>query len=87
MSHQKNACAARLLSKAALSLVAIALLTLPATAQLFQITNLTSDISSVGVNPTDPDLVNPWGMSLVAAARGGFRTTEPANPRCTMGTE
>lgn len=58
----------RFLWKAAMSLVAIALLSLPATAQLFQITNLVSDISDVGTQPTDSDLVNPWGMSHSAGS-------------------
>jgi len=48
---------------AVLSLVAIALLSLPATAQLFKVDNLVSDISDVGTQPTDSDLVNPWGMA------------------------
>ena len=47
---------------AGLSLVAITLLSLPATAQVFTETWLVSDIDSVGSQPTDPDLVNPWGI-------------------------
>jgi len=47
---------------AVLSLVAITLLSLPATAQVFTNTWLVSDIDSVGTQPTDPDLVNPWGL-------------------------
>jgi uncharacterized protein (TIGR03118 family) len=47
---------------AVLSLVAITLLSLPATAQVFTVNWLVSDIDGVGSQPTDPDLVNPWGM-------------------------
>ena len=57
--------------KALLSVVAIALLCLPATAQLasnsttYTVTNLVSDIQDAATNQ-DTDLVNPWG--LVASA-------------------
>jgi uncharacterized protein (TIGR03118 family) len=51
-----------LVRMAVLSLVAITLLSLPAAAQVFTVTNLTSDIPAVGTQPTDPDLVNPWGI-------------------------
>lgn len=67
MSRDKSLPSARPVSKAVLFFVAITLLNLPATAQRFQITNLVSDISNVGTQPTDPDLVNPWGI----AASGG----------------
>jgi uncharacterized protein (TIGR03118 family) len=49
------------------SLVAIALLSLPATAQLFSVTWLVSDIPNVGTQPTDPDLVNSWGIAASGA--------------------
>ena len=51
-----------LVRMAVLSLVAITLLSLPAAAQVFTVTNLVSDIPSVGSQPTDTDLVNPWGL-------------------------
>ncbi|HVZ18348.1 MAG TPA: TIGR03118 family protein [Terriglobales bacterium] len=51
------------LQNAVLSLVAITLLSLPATAQLFKVQNQVSDISNVGTQPTDSDLVNPWGIA------------------------
>jgi len=47
---------------AMLSLLAIAALSLPASAQKVNITNLTSDITAVGAF-NDTNLVNPWGMS------------------------
>src|ERR1700689_5147115 len=47
---------------AMLSLLAIAALSLPASAQKVDITNLTSDIAAVG-SYNDANLVNPWGMS------------------------
>jgi len=46
-----------------LSLLAIAALSLPASAQKVNITYLTSDITAVG-NNLDGHLVNPWGMSI-----------------------
>ena len=48
---------------AMLSLLAIVALTLPASAQKVNITNLTSDISSAGAFQ-DANLLNPWGMSI-----------------------
>jgi hypothetical protein len=57
----------RLLLRAPLLLVAIALLSLPAAAQKATPTNLTSDIPNVGTF-NDTNLVNPWGM---IAAPGG----------------
>ncbi len=48
---------------AALALVAISLLGLPAYAQSYQVTRLVSDIANItGDNPADPDLGNPWGL-------------------------
>lgn len=58
----KNLQTTSLVRLAVLSLVAITLLSLPATAQLFTVQWLVSDIDSVGSQPTDPDLVNPWGF-------------------------
>ena len=55
--------ATSLVRNAVLSLVAITLLSLPATAQLFKVQNLVSDIPNVGTQPTDPDLVNAWGIA------------------------
>src|ERR1700761_1244372 len=46
-----------------LSAIALALFSLPATAQKVNINYLTSDISHVG-SFTDGNLVNPWGMSI-----------------------
>ncbi|MGD0931756.1 MAG: TIGR03118 family protein [Candidatus Korobacteraceae bacterium] len=48
---------------AMLSLLAIVALSLPASAQKVNITNLTSDISSAGAFQ-DANLLNPWGMSI-----------------------
>jgi uncharacterized protein (TIGR03118 family) len=50
----------------ALSLLAIALLSLPASAQKVNVTNLTSDISAVGAF-NDTNLVDAWGMSTSPA--------------------
>jgi len=47
---------------AMLSLLAVAALSLPASAQLVNVTYLTSDITAVGAY-NDTNLVNPWGMS------------------------
>src|SRR5580698_3260800 len=49
--------------KPLLMLLIMASLALPAAAQKVDITYLTSDISAVGPN-NDPNLVNPWGMSI-----------------------
>jgi uncharacterized protein (TIGR03118 family) len=46
-----------------LSLLAMAALSLPASAQQVNITYLTSDITAAAANQ-DPNLVNPWGMSI-----------------------
>jgi uncharacterized protein (TIGR03118 family) len=48
---------------ASLSLLAIAVLSLPASAQRVAVTNLTSDITNAA-SVMDPDLVNPWGLSI-----------------------
>jgi len=52
---------------AALSFLTIALLTLPALAQTYTATILTSDIANISAN-TDANLDNPWG--LVASSSG-----------------
>jgi uncharacterized protein (TIGR03118 family) len=62
MSSVKNQSLTSLVRLAVLSLVAITLLSLPATAQVFTVNWLVSDIDNVGSQPTDTDLVNPWGM-------------------------
>ncbi|MGC2111983.1 MAG: TIGR03118 family protein [Candidatus Korobacteraceae bacterium] len=46
-----------------LALLAVALLSLPATAQRVNVTNLTSDITNAA-NNHDGNLVNPWGLSI-----------------------
>ncbi len=55
--------ASRVSSVVVLSLLAMALLSLPATAQKVDVTNLTSDISAAAAF-NDPNLVNPWGLSI-----------------------
>jgi len=62
MLSVKHLSTTSLVRMAVLSLAAITLLSLPAAAQLFTVTNLTSDIPNVGTQPTDSDLVNPWGI-------------------------
>jgi uncharacterized protein (TIGR03118 family) len=61
-SHKSRG-AVRLLLSAGALLLAGTLFSLPALAQSVQVTILTSDIASVATN-TDPNLVNPWGMSF-----------------------
>lgn len=51
------------LRTAALSLIVLALCSLPALAQKVNVTYLTSDINAVGAFH-DANLVNPWGMSI-----------------------
>lgn len=55
--------ASRLGWMALLSLMATALLALPASAQKVQVTNLTSDIVNAAT-VQDTNLVNPWGLSI-----------------------
>jgi uncharacterized protein (TIGR03118 family) len=62
MFSVKNFQTKRFFKTMVLSLVAIALLSLPATAQ-FKRTDLDSDIPGITPNPTDGDLVNPWGIA------------------------
>ena len=64
MFHTKHPhMATTTLRTATLSLVVLALFTLPALAQKVNITYLTSDINAVGAFH-DANLVNPWGMSI-----------------------
>jgi uncharacterized protein (TIGR03118 family) len=63
LSTKKPLTAFRLGWMAVLSLLAIALLGLPASAQRVNLTDLTSDINAVGAF-NDTNLVNPWGMSI-----------------------
>jgi len=55
--------ASRLVWVVVLSLLTVALSSLPASAQKVAVTYLTSDIASVGAF-TDAKLVNPWGLSI-----------------------
>ena len=68
--------------KIVLSLVAITLFSLPATAQLFSVTNFVSDIPDVGTQPTDPDLVNPWG--IVASSTSPFWVSDNGSGKLTL---
>jgi len=67
---------------AVLSLVAITLLSLPAAAQLFTVTRLVSDIDNVGSQPTDPDLVNPWG--IVASSSSPWWVSDNGTGKLTL---
>jgi uncharacterized protein (TIGR03118 family) len=71
-----------LVRMAVLSLVAITLWSLPATAQLFTVSNLTSDIPNVGTQPTDSDLVNPWG--LVASSTSPWWVSDNGTGKLTL---
>ncbi len=82
MLSVKKLPATSLVRMAVLSLVAITLLSLPATAQIFKVENLTSDISDVGTQPTDPDLVNPWGMA--ANPSGPWWVADNATGKLTL---
>ena len=62
-STKKSATAIRPAWMTVLSLLAIAALSLPASAQKVNINYLTSDITAVGPN-LDAHLVNAWGMSI-----------------------
>lgn len=66
---------------AVLSLLAIAALTLPASAQKVNVTYLTSDINAVG-SFTDANLVNPWGMST--SPSGPWWFSDNATGRSTL---
>ena len=82
MLTTKNLRTTSLVRMAVLSLVAITLLSLPATAQLFTVTNLVSDIDNVGTQPTDPDLVNPWGF--VASSLGPWWVSDNGTGKLTL---
>jgi len=71
-----------LIRLAVLSLVGTTLLSLPASAQLFTIKNLVSDIDNVGSQPTDPDLVNPWG--IVASSTSPFWVSDNGTGKLTL---
>jgi uncharacterized protein (TIGR03118 family) len=73
--------ASRLVFSAALVLVAIALVSLPATAQKATPTNLTSDIPDVGTF-TDANLVNPWG--LIASPAGPWWVSDNGTGLSTL---
>ena len=64
-----------------LSLLAVAALSLPASAQKVNITYLTSDITAVGPN-LDAHLVNPWGMSI--APSGAWWISDNATGLSTL---
>ena len=63
----KSRTASRLPLSAIALLVGATLFSLPAAAQSVSPTILTSDIANISVN-TDPNLVNPWGMSASASS-------------------
>ena len=73
--------APRLVFSAALVLVAIALVSLPAAAQKANPTNLTSDIPDVGTF-TDANLVNPWG--LIASPAGPWWVSDNGTGLSTL---
>jgi uncharacterized protein (TIGR03118 family) len=82
MGSAKNRWTTSILRLAVLSLVATTLLSLPVTAQIFTVENLTSDIPDVGTQPTDPDLVNPWG--IVASSTSPFWVSDNATGKLTL---
>lgn len=82
MRSVNNLSTTSLVRMAVLSLVAITLLSLPAAAQLFTVSNLTSDIPNVGTQPTDPDLVNPWG--LVASSTSPWWVSDNGSGKLTL---
>ena len=53
-----------------------------ARADTYSWTNFQSDIPGVAQH-VDPNLVNPWGMSVSAVARFGSATTAPVFPLST----
>lgn len=63
-------------------MVAIALLSLPAAAQLFQVTNLESDIKDASANLPDSALVNPWG--LAASAKSPWWVSDNNSGKSTL---
>ncbi len=66
---------------AALSLLTIALLSLPTLAQTYAATILTSDIANISAN-TDANLGNPWG--LVASSGGPWWVSDNATGLSTL---
>lgn len=66
---------------AALSLLTIALLSLPTLAQTYTATILTSDIANISAN-TDTNLGNPWG--LVASSGGPWWVSDNATGLSTL---
>ena len=66
---------------AVLALFAVTLLGLPAYAQVYQATILTSDIANIS-NHTDANLTNPWG--LVASASGPWWVTDNGTGSSTL---
>jgi len=83
--HTKNCSkidrTSQLIRVAALSLLAIALLSLPALAQSYTATILTSDIANIGDN-TDANLTNPWG--LVASSSGPWWVSDNGTGLSTL---
>jgi uncharacterized protein (TIGR03118 family) len=73
--------ASRLGSLTALSLLAMALLSLPAFAQSYQATILNSDLANISPN-TDPNLTNPWG--LVAGPSGPWWVSDNGTGLSTL---
>jgi uncharacterized protein (TIGR03118 family) len=73
--------ASRLGSLTVFSLLAISLLSLPAFAQSYQATILTSDIANISAF-TDPNLGNPWG--LVASSGGPWWVSDNATGLSTL---
>jgi uncharacterized protein (TIGR03118 family) len=71
----------RLVSMTVLALVMFALVSLPATAQIFTPTILTSDIPNVG-NFNDTNLVNPWG--LVATPKSPWWVSDNGSGLATL---
>ena len=73
----------RLAWTAALALVVIAFAGVPASAQSYTVTRLTSDIANItGNNPADPNLGNPWG--LVASASGPWWVSDNGTGLSTL---
>ena len=82
-SQKLSSQTARLFASAALVLLTIALVSLPAVAQKATPTNLTSDIPNVGAF-TDTNLVNPWG--LIASPSGPWWISDNGTGLSTLYT-
>ena len=82
MRSVNNLSTTSLVRLAVLSLVAITLLSLPAVAQTFTVQWLVSDIDGVGSQPTDPDLVNPWGF--VASGTSPWWVSDNGSGKLTL---